>query len=202
MPFEAPGALRRKSKMGSPSVAFNDPNDTQPVGLEHDRCTSNWACRRSCRADSDPQARSWEARALLRAGRRGDEANGEKSMLTLEMMGVNRRCAFASRGDWWRSGRGLSRALVRRNLRLLQSKAVLRRARYCTLSLFAADAELLMVKTEVSNETASAEIAAKRQAAEEWCLHTLAAGGKPWRYPSVPQVAVEENMPSSGLSAR
>src|SRR5687768_10799537 len=40
-------------------------------------------------AYSAPQARHWVARAILRAGRRGDEAMGEVSMLTPETGGVN-----------------------------------------------------------------------------------------------------------------
>jgi hypothetical protein len=40
-------------------------------------------------AYSAPQARHWVARAILRAGRRGDEAMGEELMLTPETRGVN-----------------------------------------------------------------------------------------------------------------
>ena len=40
-------------------------------------------------AYSAPQARHWVARAILCAGRRGDEAMGEELMLTPEMRGVN-----------------------------------------------------------------------------------------------------------------
>ena len=47
------------------------------------------------------------------------------------------------------------------------------------------ETELLMVETKARNEMATPEVAAKRQAAEEWCVnasaHAATYGGKPWR---------------------
>ena len=58
--------------------------------------------------------------------------------------------------------------------------------------------ELLMVETKARNEMETAEVAAKRQAAEEWCVnasaHAATYGGKHWRYALVPHDVVAENM--------
>jgi type III restriction enzyme len=68
------------------------------------------------------------------------------------------------------------------------------------------ETELLMIETKARNEMATPEVAAKRQAAEEWCVnasaHAATYGGKPWRYALVPHDVVAENMSLSGLLAR
>ena len=60
------------------------------------------------------------------------------------------------------------------------------------------DNELLMIETKARNEMATPEVAAKRQAAEEWCVnasaHAATYGGKPWRYALVPHDVVADNM--------
>ena len=65
------------------------------------------------------------------------------------------------------------------------------------------ETELLMVETKARNEMATPEVAAKRQAAEEWCVnasaHAATYGGKPWRYALVPHDVVAVNMSLSGL---
>jgi len=65
------------------------------------------------------------------------------------------------------------------------------------------DTELLMIETKARNEMATPEVAAKRQAAEEWCVnasaHAATYGGKPWRYALVPHDVVAENMSLSAL---
>ena len=59
------------------------------------------------------------------------------------------------------------------------------------------ESELLMVETKARGEVATAEVLAKREAAEEWCRHAsdhaATYGGKPWRYALVPHDAVVEN---------
>jgi type III restriction enzyme len=66
------------------------------------------------------------------------------------------------------------------------------------------DTELLMVETKARNEMAAPEVAAKRQAAEEWCVnasaHAATYGGKPWRYALVPHDIIAENMSLASLS--
>jgi len=66
------------------------------------------------------------------------------------------------------------------------------------------DTELLMVETKARNEMDSPEVAAKRQAAEEWCVnasaHAATYGGKPWRYALVPHDVVAENMSVAALT--
>jgi type III restriction enzyme len=68
------------------------------------------------------------------------------------------------------------------------------------------DTELLMIETKARKELDDPEVAAKRQAAEEWCVHASAHaatyGGKPWRYALVPHDVVAENMSLPGLLAR
>lgn len=67
------------------------------------------------------------------------------------------------------------------------------------------ETEPLMVETKARNEMATPEVAAKRQAAEEWCVnasaHAATCGGKPWRYALVPHDTVAENMSLTGLVA-
>ncbi|MBP7778283.1 MAG: DEAD/DEAH box helicase family protein [Acidobacteria bacterium] len=67
------------------------------------------------------------------------------------------------------------------------------------------DAELLMIETKARNEMETPEVAAKRQAAEEWCVnasaHAATYGGKPWRYALVPHDVVAENMSLSALAS-
>ena len=62
-----------------------------------------------------------------------------------------------------------------------------------------------MIETKARNEMTTPEVAAKRQAAEEWCVHASAHaatyGGKPWRYALVAHDTVVENMSLSGLGA-
>jgi type III restriction enzyme len=68
------------------------------------------------------------------------------------------------------------------------------------------ETELLMIETKARKDLDDPEVAAKRQAAEEWCVHASAHastyGGKPWRYALVPHDVVAENMSLSGLLAR
>jgi type III restriction enzyme len=67
------------------------------------------------------------------------------------------------------------------------------------------ETELLMIETKARNEMTTLEVTAKRQAAEEWCVHasTHAAtyGGKPWRYALVPHDVIAENMSLTALVA-
>lgn len=48
------------------------------------------------------------------------------------------------------------------------------------------------------NQLASAEVLAKKEAAELWCQratgHTAEHGGKPWQYALIPHDVVDENM--------
>lgn len=64
--------------------------------------------------------------------------------------------------------------------------------------------ELLMIETKARNEMATPEVAAKRQAAEEWCVnasaHAATYGGKPWRYALVAHDVVAENMSLAALT--
>jgi type III restriction enzyme len=66
--------------------------------------------------------------------------------------------------------------------------------------------ELLMVETKSRRELESAEVAAKKAAAEQWCLHASAHarsyGGKPWRYVLVPHDVVTDNMTLEFLASR
>ncbi|MEQ1871362.1 MAG: type III restriction endonuclease subunit R, partial [Vicinamibacterales bacterium] len=66
------------------------------------------------------------------------------------------------------------------------------------------DTELLMVETKARNEMATPEVAAKRQAADEWCVnasaHAATYGGKSWRYALVPHDVVAENTTLGHLS--
>ena len=66
------------------------------------------------------------------------------------------------------------------------------------------ETELLMIETKARNEMATPEVAAKRQAAEEWCVnasaHAATYGGKPWRYALVPHDVVAENMSFGSLT--
>jgi type III restriction enzyme len=66
------------------------------------------------------------------------------------------------------------------------------------------DTELLMIETKARKELDDPEVAAKRQAAEEWCVHASAHaatyGGKPWRYALVPHDVVAENMRLAALT--
>ena len=58
--------------------------------------------------------------------------------------------------------------------------------------------ELLMIETKSRRELESAEVAAKKIAAEQWCRlasdHARTYGGKRWRYVLVPHDVVTENM--------
>jgi type III restriction enzyme len=66
------------------------------------------------------------------------------------------------------------------------------------------DTEVLMIETKARNELTTPDVAAKRQAAEEWCRHASAHaatyGGKPWRYALVPHDTVAENMSLAALT--
>ncbi len=66
------------------------------------------------------------------------------------------------------------------------------------------DMELLMVETKARNDMVTPEVAAKRKAAEEWCLHASAHaatyGGKPWRYLLLPHDVIAENRTLGGLT--
>ncbi|MEQ1897897.1 MAG: hypothetical protein ABL971_10990 [Vicinamibacterales bacterium] len=57
---------------------------------------------------------------------------------------------------------------------------------------------LLLLETKARGQMESAEVAAKKTAAEEWCRHASAHaatyGGKPWRYVLVPHDVVTDNM--------
>ena len=68
------------------------------------------------------------------------------------------------------------------------------------------ETELLMIETKARNEMATPEVAAKRQAAEEWCVnasaHAATYGGKPWRYALVAHDTVAENMTLDRLTAK
>ena len=63
---------------------------------------------------------------------------------------------------------------------------------------------MLLIETKASNQMATPEVAAKRQAAEEWCrnasAHAVKYGGKPWRYALVSHDTVAENMTLSRLT--
>lgn len=67
------------------------------------------------------------------------------------------------------------------------------------------DTELLMIETKARKDLNDPEVAAKRQAAEEWCVHASAHaatyGGKPWRYALVSHDLVAENMSLGSLTA-
>ncbi len=63
------------------------------------------------------------------------------------------------------------------------------------------DAALFAFRSPLSkarNQLASAEVLAKKEAAELWCQraseHTKKHGGKPWKYALVPHDVVDENM--------
>ena len=55
-----------------------------------------------------------------------------------------------------------------------------------------------MIETKARRELESAEVGAKKSAAEQWCRnasdHARSYGGKPWRYVLVPHDVVTENM--------
>ncbi|MCC7418555.1 MAG: hypothetical protein IT176_15575 [Acidobacteria bacterium] len=63
-----------------------------------------------------------------------------------------------------------------------------------------------MIETKARKDLGDPEVAARRQAAEEWCVHASAHaatyGGKPWRYALVPHDIVAENMSLDGLVGR
>ena len=98
--YEATWSLppaRRKLRWSS---VFSDPNDARPLGLEQlrtEHARSGVAPQSFVLAS--PASTPLGARALLRAGRRGDEANGEDSMLTPETRG---RQHHRRSGDSWR----------------------------------------------------------------------------------------------------
>lgn len=66
------------------------------------------------------------------------------------------------------------------------------------------DIELLVIETKAQRDVDDPEVAAKRQAAEEWCVHASAHaamyGGKPRRYALVPHDVVAENMSLTALT--
>ena len=66
------------------------------------------------------------------------------------------------------------------------------------------DTELLMIETKARNELTTLEVAAKRQAAEQWCVnasaHAATYGGKPWRYALVPHDLVADNVTLAWLA--
>lgn len=67
------------------------------------------------------------------------------------------------------------------------------------------DNELLMIETKARKDLDDPEVAAKRRAAEEWCVHASAhaatyGGGKPWRYALVPHDVIADNMSLASLS--
>jgi hypothetical protein len=100
-PDEARGSLQPVSAVCVGRPRFQRPRTTlEPLWLEQPKLsTRDRTQRRSRVCWRAPQARPWGARALLRAGRRGDEASGEDSMLTPETRGRQRRL-FS--GDSWR----------------------------------------------------------------------------------------------------
>lgn len=55
-----------------------------------------------------------------------------------------------------------------------------------------------MIEGKARNQLASAEVLAKKEAAELWCQratgHTAEHGGKPWQYALIPHDVVDENM--------
>ena len=95
------GSLQPVSAVCVGRPRFQRPRTTlEPLWLEQPKLsTRDRTQRRSRVCWRAPQARPWGARALLRAGRRGDEASGEDSMLTPEKRGRQRRL-FS--GDSWR----------------------------------------------------------------------------------------------------
>jgi type III restriction enzyme len=61
-----------------------------------------------------------------------------------------------------------------------------------------------MLETKSRRELESAEVLAKKQAAEEWCAlaseHAVRHGGKRWRYALIPHDVVTDNMTLEFLS--
>lgn len=60
-----------------------------------------------------------------------------------------------------------------------------------------------MLEAKARNEMTDAEVLAKKEAAVIWCSratqHTVANGGKPWKYVLIPHDAIAENMTLTGL---
>ena len=65
---------------------------------------------------------------------------------------------------------------------------------------------IYMLEAKARNEMTDQEVLAKRDAAVQWCRHatqhTLANGGKPWRYLLIPHDAIAENMTLKGLASK
>lgn len=81
------------------ALGFSDSSDRQ--GLRPWQPLHEGDSKQTKSARSAPQARPWGARALLRAGRRGDEAKGEDSMLSRRLAAVNAVDVLAIHGDSW-----------------------------------------------------------------------------------------------------
>jgi len=64
---------------------------------------------------------------------------------------------------------------------------------------------IYMLESKAAGRTAEADVNAKRDAAVQWCRHatqhSLANGGKPWRYLLIPHEAIAENMTLEGLAS-
>jgi hypothetical protein len=98
--YEATWSLPPARRKLRSSSVFSDPNDARPLGLEQlrtEHARSGVAPQSFVLAS--PASTPLGARALLRAGRRGDEASGEELMLTLETRGRQR---LRRSGDSWR----------------------------------------------------------------------------------------------------
>ena len=65
---------------------------------------------------------------------------------------------------------------------------------------------LFLCEPKRANEIASAEVLAKKEAAQEWCRHagqhSVEHGGKPWEYLLIPHDAITANMTVAGFAAR
>jgi type III restriction enzyme len=68
------------------------------------------------------------------------------------------------------------------------------------------DQVIYLLEPKASNEMATAEVLAKRDAAALWCArasqHALNHGGKPWKYLLIPHDAIAANMTLAGLASQ
>ena len=68
------------------------------------------------------------------------------------------------------------------------------------------DTCIFMLEPKAKNEMEDAEVLTKRDVAAKWCghasTHSIANGGKPWKYLLIPHDEITENMTLAGLTSR
>jgi hypothetical protein len=89
----------RRGVWSGAALGFSGSSDRQ--GFSRGNLYISATSERMKSAYSAPQARHWVARAILRAGRRGDEAMGEELMLTPVTRPRQHHWRMATHGKSW-----------------------------------------------------------------------------------------------------